>query len=393
MTVQRRRLCLLITGMAATAGLVAAAVASASQWRLPDNVISATAPGYEYEEPTMRAPVEGRDKRLVVVLADNEGTETTDFIVPYAMLKESGAADVRAVSTEAGAVELMPALRVQAEETIPEFEQREPAGADVVIVPAMHYQDNPAILDFLRNQAAAGALIVAICDGAWVVANAGLFEGRKATGHWFSFNSLARKFPDTMWVRDARIVSDVNVMSTTGVSASIPISLALIEILSDRQTARALAAKYGVNGWSDRHDSDAFGLSPRMMWTGIANLGAIWRHEELMVSVSDRFDEIALALQADAWSRTFRSTLSALNPGGEVVSSRGLTFLTEVEQNGGIDMAMVPSRGENALEDALDAIEARYGTHTAEFVATQLEYDRSPRSQEATSGSALRPGP
>ena len=99
------------------------------------------------------------------------------------MIKESGVAGVRAISSAAGAVDLMPALRVRADQTIANFDRATPEGANVVIDPAMHRQDNPVILEFLKRQAANGALIVSICDGAWVVANAGLFDGRKATGH------------------------------------------------------------------------------------------------------------------------------------------------------------------------------------------------------------------
>jgi transcriptional regulator GlxA family with amidase domain len=373
---KRRRIYLMITGMAAAAGLVAAA-ASAGSWRTPENVVSARMSGYENRQPVLRPLPDGQGKPVVVVLADNAGTETTDFIVPYAMLKHSGVAEVRAVATENDAVELMPALRIRADETIEEFRRRQPDGADVVVVPAMHNQENPEILTFLRSQASAGALIVSICDGAWVVANAGLFDGRQATGHWFSFNSLARKFPETSWVRDSRIVADGNVMSTTGVSASIPVSLALIELLADRTAAERVAARFGISNWSYDHDSEAFGLSSGMLATGLGNLGAFWRHEELAVEVGQGFDEIGLALQADAWSRTFRSTLSAFNEAGEVVSSNGLTFITEVERLDSIELPIVGSTGKRALDETLAAIERRHGAGTSDFVAVQLEYERA----------------
>jgi transcriptional regulator GlxA family with amidase domain len=177
-------------------------------------------------------------------------------------------------------------------------------------------------------------------------------------------------------VRDARIVSDGNVMSTTGVSASIPVSLAIIEALADRPTAERVAARYGINGWSFDHDSDTFGLSTGMIVTGLSNLAAVWRHEDLVVQVERGFNEIGLALQADAWSRTFRSRLSAFNEGGEVVSSAGLVFVTEVDRRDTIEIPKVDATGEAALEEALNAIEQRYGARSAEFVALQLEHQR-----------------
>ncbi|MCK9623011.1 MAG: hypothetical protein M0R47_21050, partial [Methylobacter sp.] len=67
---------------------------------------------------TLPAPKDQRVRPLVVILADNAGTETTDFVIPYGVLKESDAANVVTVSTEPGTVELMPALQIRADMTI-----------------------------------------------------------------------------------------------------------------------------------------------------------------------------------------------------------------------------------------------------------------------------------
>jgi putative intracellular protease/amidase len=368
-----KRTTLIIAGIATTFVLVAA-LAPFTFWRAPDNIARASAPGYAEAPPRLRPTAGERDKPLVVVVSDNAGTETTDFIVPYGILKEAGVAEVLILSTEPGPVELMPALRIEADETIAEFDQKTSGGADVVVVPAMHRQDNPLILDFLRRQAELGALIVAICDGAWVVANAGLFEGRKATGHWASFDDLARKFPQTTWIKDARIVTDGQVMSTTGVSASIPVSLAIIELLSDNATARSVANRLGIDDWGSEHDSDGFGISAPIVGTGLSNFASFWSHEELAVDVPTGFDEVAFALQADAWSRTFRSSLVAVNADGEVKSARGLRLLTEREPGATEPIDLVVGKAEGALDETLVAIERRYGGGTADFVAVQLEY-------------------
>ncbi|KOR15921.1 thiamine biosynthesis protein ThiJ, partial [Burkholderia cenocepacia] len=95
---------------------------------------------------TIAMPKAGRTRPLVAIVADNAGTETTDFIVPYAILKRSGAVDVVAVSADEGTVELMPALRMLADTTFDRFDATVPAGADVVIVPALHRADRPAVL-------------------------------------------------------------------------------------------------------------------------------------------------------------------------------------------------------------------------------------------------------
>ena len=64
----------------------------------------------------------------MAIVADNAGTETTDFIVPYAMLKASGVVDVVAVSADEGEVELMPALRMLADTTFDRFDAATAAG-------------------------------------------------------------------------------------------------------------------------------------------------------------------------------------------------------------------------------------------------------------------------
>ena len=381
---RKRRISLAVAGIAVIFGM--AAIALADYWRTPDNIADATAPGYRSAPLALRPPVDGRDRPIVAVVADNEGTETTDFIVPYGMIKESGVAEVRALSSAPGAVDLMPALRVRADQTIVDFDRTTPEGADVVIVPAMHRQDNPVIVQFLKRQAANGALIVSICDGTWVVANAGLFEGRKATGHWFSFNGLARSFPETTWLKNARIVTDGSIMSTTGVSASIPVSLAIVEALSDAPTAERLAARFGIDDWNQDHDSDDFGLSGQTVRTGLTNLASFWQHEELAVDVSEGFDEIAFALQADAWSRTFRSSLFAVNEDGDVKSARGLTFVAEPERSAAQTIAFATGQAEAALDGTLSAIEQRYGQRTADFVANQLEYEWT--GQDRTTSSS-----
>src|SRR4029078_5625815 len=105
----------------------------------------------------------GRARLLVAIIACNDGTETTDYLVPYGVLKRSGVADVYALGTRAGAMTLMPALSVTPDTTVAEFVARSPTGADYVIVPAMHDPTNVAVRDFIRAQAAGGATIVSIC--------------------------------------------------------------------------------------------------------------------------------------------------------------------------------------------------------------------------------------
>ncbi|HDR9483154.1 TPA: DJ-1/PfpI family protein [Burkholderia aenigmatica] len=324
---------------------------------------------------TVTAPKEGRTRPLVAIIADNAGTETTDFIVPYSILKASGAVDVVAVSVDAGAVELMPALRMLADTTIDQFDAAIPAGADVVVVPAMHRADRPAVLAWLKKQAAAGATMVAICDGAVVLANAGLLRQHTATSHWYSRDGLRRRFTDTNWVGDRRYVMDGNVMTTAGVSASIPASIALVGALAGPAAASETARRIGVQTWSDAHDSGRFGLTARRVSTALVNRIVFWKHETFALPLENGFDEISVALTADAWARTWRSDVIATADAPEVVSTHGLRLLTQPASVGRERVAVPDGKHVDAvLPGVLADVAARYGAATSNWVALQLEY-------------------
>ena len=318
----------------------------------------------------------GRTRPLIAIAADNAGTETTDLIVPYGVLKEAGIADVVIVSTHAGAVSLMPALTIRPDTTMGAFDAAHPSGADIVIVPAQHDSRNKTVIDWVRGQSAKGATVVSICEGAWIAARAGILDGKAATTHWYAFDSISRAFPAARWVRDRRYVFDDNVMTTTGITASIPASLALVEALAGRSRAEAVATALGIEAWGPAHDAAPFHLTARRMWLVTRNVLAFWGHETLSIPIADGVDEIALALTADAWSRTYRPQAIATPGGGAVRSRHGLVLIPDAE-TGDHQLSLPGAPSAKALDRALEEIGTRYGKATADFVALQLEYARN----------------
>jgi len=128
----------------------------------------------------------------VAIVAENSGAETTDLLVPLAVLRDAGV-DVRIVAVASGSVSLMPGLTILPDVTLADIE----TPPEIAVVPAMHDPDGAALRGALREWAARGTLMVSICDGAWVLANAGLLTDRAATSHWFSMSSLRSDFPAT----------------------------------------------------------------------------------------------------------------------------------------------------------------------------------------------------
>ena len=103
----------------------------------------------------------GRQQAVIAVVGENAATELTDFVIPYGILSESGAAEVHAVATGPGAITFWPALKVQPDMTLAIFDERFPEGADYVIVPAVMSMDKKSshfLVDWIRTQADKGAV-------------------------------------------------------------------------------------------------------------------------------------------------------------------------------------------------------------------------------------------
>lgn len=318
---------------------------------------------------------------LVAIVADNQGTETTDLMIPHAILQRAGLADVVIVSPASGTIELMPALSIATQQTLDAFDALHPGGADYVIVPAFHGDGDPRIVAWLKKQFASNAFIAGICEGAKVLGKAGLLDGRSATTHWYAIDDLRSSYPTMRWIRDRRYVVDREVMTTTGVSASIPASLALVEAMAGSAAAQNLAARLGLSDYGSQHQSADFSLNAQHIWRVIANRAAFYRHEEVVIFAEPNLDGIALALTADPWSRTYRSQaiLTAHEP--TVLSMDGLLLLARpvtraaLTKDNGLRITLTDNvLPAGYLERSLTAISLRYGHSTANLVALQLEY-------------------
>lgn len=321
-----------------------------------------------------------RKRPLIAIVGINDQTETTDYLMPYGVLKRADVADVMLLSTKPGPVTLFPALKVEADATIAEFDAKHPEGADYVIVPAMSRDDNPAALQWIKAQAGKGAMVIGVCAGAKVVANTGLLDNKRATTHWYYLKELRKKHPAIRYVADRRIVVDGRVATTTGITASMPMALTLIEAIAGRAKAEEVARGLGLSHWDMRHASGAFQFTRPFALTAMENSAAFWNHETLGLEIAPGVDEVSLALVADAWSRTYRSrAVTFAASSGAVETKNGIRILPDEIATSWPAERLIPpinERPAKALDQALQEIAARYGARTTDFVAMQLEYPR-----------------
>jgi putative intracellular protease/amidase len=367
------------------AGVAVAVVAVALQFLSRPPQPSAAAPpaiGEDEVAATLAAlKPPKRARPVVAMIGINDATEVTDYVLPAGILRRADVADVLMVATGPGPVKLFPALTVEPDITVADFAARHPDGADYVIVPMMEPDNDPAALQWIKSQAAKGATVISVCGGARVVAAAGLLDNKRGTTHWFYLKGLRKKHPSVEYVPNRRIVADRGIVSTTGISASMPMTLTLIEAIAGREKAEAVARDLGLDHWDARHASDQFKFTLPFALTVSGNVVAIWNRERLGLEVASGIDEVSLALVADAWSRTYRSraiTLAA-SPGA-IETRNGIRIVAD--RVGGDRPAddVVDSLGNrppaHALDDVLSSIESRYGPRTRYVVAMQLEYPR-----------------
>lgn len=100
---------------------------------------------------------------------------------------------------------------------------------------------DPALVDAVKSVPARSRRMASICTGAFILAQAGLLSGRRATTHWRHARLLARAFPDIRVEPDAIFIRDGDVFTSAGVSSGIDLALALVELDHGAELVRDVA--------------------------------------------------------------------------------------------------------------------------------------------------------
>ncbi len=119
------------------------------------------------------------------------------------------------------------------------------AGADLVAVPAMRLTEAPPaeLLEHLAAARARGARLLSVCSGAFLLAAAGVLDGRRATTHWMHVGELRRLAPAAEVDGEVLYVDDDGVLTSAGTSAGLDASLHLIRKEFGERVANRLARR------------------------------------------------------------------------------------------------------------------------------------------------------
>jgi transcriptional regulator GlxA family with amidase domain len=115
---------------------------------------------------------------------------------------------------------------------------------DVLFVPGgviIGEMASDELMAWLHATASKAQVCAAVCTGAFLLAKAGLLEGRQATTHWEDLAQLQENFPGLTAVAGRRWIDLGRIVTSGGISAGIDMSLHLVERLAGRKLARATA--------------------------------------------------------------------------------------------------------------------------------------------------------
>ena len=172
-------------------------------------------------------------KRHVVALALTDDIPVFELAVPCEVfgIDRSDLVDpwyeLRLCAAEPGPLSVRSGLTVQ-----PPYGLEGLADADTVLVPACSRmtQCGPpdALVDAVRAAHARGARIASICSGAYVLAAAGLLDGRRATTHWMNMVDFAHRYPEVKVDREVLYVDEGDVLTSAGTGSAIDLCLHLV---------------------------------------------------------------------------------------------------------------------------------------------------------------------
>ena len=130
---------------------------------------------------------------------------------------------------------------VSAPRIVPEFTFADAPPPRIVIVGAQD-DDDPRTIEWIRNVAHGAELVGSVCVGAFLLAKAGLLDGKRATTNRNAYDDFQKSFPKVDLVRGVRFIDSGKVATATGLTAGIDLALHIVERYYGSRVAQKVAA-------------------------------------------------------------------------------------------------------------------------------------------------------
>jgi transcriptional regulator GlxA family with amidase domain len=201
--------------------------------------------GFSSLLPWARPARLGRVRTVLIVLF--EGVQSLDVTGPLEVF--AGARDhegkhayrVRTASLGGTQVRTTSGLALTPDGDLRDRAQADPP--DLLIVPGGQgaRRRDPDLVAWIRGRAPLAKRVASVCSGAFLLAEAGILDGRRATTHWAQCDALREEYPAVEVDPDPIFIKEGNVATSAGVTAGIDLALALVEDDLGRDMALAIA--------------------------------------------------------------------------------------------------------------------------------------------------------
>ncbi len=343
-------------------------------------------------------PVFDSTKKTVIIMADNDMTETFDMLTPYYLFNETGKANVYIAAQKK-----YPIVTENGPFVLPNFTYSEvdslKINPDVIVIPFMHEPESAEKIKWIQSRVNDSVLFLSICDGAWTAAASGIYDGVHLTSHATGHDVLRKKFTKPIWVQNISVTESGNLYSTAGVSNATDGSLKVIQRLFGRETMLEILKKinYPHKDIRQDHISDALTGSAKL---SVLNKVLFKENKNVGILPQNGMNEMDLAALFDINARTMpASILAVVTEGNSITTKHGLTIISTDRINSGkINELHVLKQSEESekqvsqfknadiihydnqsgsyiIDVCLKGIKEEYGNAFSNFVKLTLDYN------------------
>ncbi len=171
-----------------------------------------------------------------------DGVQIIDFTGPYEVFGQGG------FEASTVAVSLEPIVTTMNMKVVPTFCMENAPEYDVLVVPGGEVDaccENKDLLQWLNRSTA--EIVMSVCNGAFILAAAGMLEGLKATTYYELLDELAETAPGTRVLKDQRFVDNGRILTTAGLTSGLDGALHVVSKLKGKATAQRVALNMEYN--------------------------------------------------------------------------------------------------------------------------------------------------
>ncbi len=223
------------------------------------------------------SPLEPPNGGVNAAFLISDGTVMIDFAGPWEVFQDTNVLGrtTPAFNLYSVAETVKPVALSGGATVVPQYTLANAPAPNVVVVPAQS-DPTPAIKQWLVATARRADVVMSVCTGALVLAQAGLLDGKTVTTHHSAFGTLTMTYPNVTIARGVRFVDEGRIATSAGLSAGIDLALHVVARYYGKTAARLTAydMEYQSTHWLDA--GNAAYLKPPVAKAGYAFCAVCW---------------------------------------------------------------------------------------------------------------------